>query len=363
MSFQWVPAQLDVEQRSASDSSSLANGWRAGYYVGKGRDEGLYIVNARGYTNMGSSNYGSSPVWIVTEYPFGRFSVSAYTSADTVAESFYMTYSGATGTYSASDRNLERQQIYFGKPVYYGSSYALQYSPTENGYIIIDGYTDDRLSEPCYSTNVLSGGISGDHFWKSSATELHLDTGTGRYSSPVYFYLAGAEDEYKNNRSDYISYFYLEAKPDYYRYTSPSATSADDERPAGEYTNPDSGKKITIGIKCYKGDDNSVWRGFDLCSNSPYYDCVDHGKLRWYTNTDNWGDCWHTVAGAHAPLWVYQTSNKDLPDSFTLQYNSWNEDLSAYQVCSQYNIQMELGPYQLLTADSTVLMGEVSEWR
>ena len=357
MSWQWVPAQLDAEYRDPIDPFyNRYNGFRPGYYVGLSAEAGLYMVNGSGYANLPSSMSGD---WIITNKPFPQFTASAMTSADEVV-----------GTYTfAFNNNSEAewtQVVYFGKPVYSGYDYVMKYSPSENVYIIVDA--DKRCVEPIYSTDLLSGGISGDWFWKSGAQRIRMGTG------PVTFNLAGAQDRYKEwEGEDYIDHFIVSSDFEYYAYSSPSAISAYDEYPAGEYTNNKTGEQITVGTKTYKGTNpfggESFWKGHQLKSTrtgsrAPYYQSAIYGQIRYFSDDSRWGPCWRTPGSKPSPVYVYNDGALSaLPPSFTLSYYEWNDELTAYQAVTSNDIDMELGPYQLVSADNTILMGEVSIWR
>lgn len=352
MSWQWIPAELDVNPHNSGSEPTLTetiNGWRPGYYIGEGNDDGYYIVNAAGYRNFGTSD----PNWIVTTYPYQQFSVSACTSADSVVSEFIM------------DFNAENQMFYFGKPVYYGNNYVLKYSPTNGSYVIMTRDYSSVRSEPVYSVNVLSGGLSGDHYWIGNVTDLDLDVGT-RYG-PITFALIGAVDQYKDSNPSYIAHFLLESKINYYKYIDNSG----DQLPAGKYEHSETGETITVGSQTYAGDDGSIWIGHHLSSteigtmDSPYFQS-NHGRLYYAESTEYWGNCWKTNAAAEAPVFIYRTSQSDpskLPNSFTLSYYVWDSDLSTYKINSDGNITLTLGPYQLLSVESSIMMGEVSQWR
>lgn len=360
MSWQWIPAQLEI--RGATPNSQPGNyyaGYKPGYYIGKGRDEGKYLVNAYGYSGFG---YGPTDkdAWIIVSDVCPRFAVSAYTSSDALADSFHFVWGNGNRGNSQSSREEREQEIYFGKPKYVSdsSSFCLKYSPTEGRYIIVErglNHANDYL-EPIYSTNVLSGGLSGDYYWKADAavTDLQIDTPT------ITFSLTGATTDYMASE-DYIDHFTISSDMDFYSYNVSCATSADDERPAGLYTNKN-GDEIEVGIRTYKSDDGAIWRAHDLCSN-PHYDSFEHGRLAFTLSTEDWGDCWVTSTRAEEPKYVYQSSLSSLPDTFVLEYYEYDSEASAYVAVPSCDLTMVKGPYQLLSVANSITMGEYSQWR
>lgn len=361
MSFQWIPAQIDIESRpNGTDSDSFYTGFKPGYYLGKETDNGYYIINTYGYSNFGY-NPSEQEAWVMTRYPFHRFLVSAFTSADDAVDSFYMTPNVTNGV-GMSIRDSSNQYTYFGKPVYYGGGYCLKYSPSEGKYIIVAASDEKPFTEPTYSTNVLSGGLSGDYFWKGTVDELYLNSGT-TYSN-VTFSLTGASDEYKSYNDDYIDHFTLESKVDCFKCTTPASLSARTQRPAGEYTNEETGEKRIVGSKSYMGGDGSLWYGHSLSGRfqPPYWESLMHGRITYRANTTYWGNAW-VGSESQTELYVYPNAQNPLPNSFTLRRYKWNVETSTYDEIVSAAIAMEKGPYYLLSSESTILMGECSQWR
>lgn len=378
MSWQWIPAQIDayVGANALDHNTDGLYDFRPGYFVGQNYDEGLYLVYNAVYNeryNRADSVISSTNNWLLVSNPNIGFSVSAFTSADVLVDEFKM-YVGRVGQETTIAQNYEDQflTVYAGKPVYYGDSYSMFYSYSEGGYIIQRNDYRNICTEPVYSTNTLSGGISGEYFWKSSITDF--DSGAGVYYdevSPIPFEVAGAVEQYKKNwGSDYIDHFKVLPYLDYYQYSSPSDISALDEWPAGEYTNVYTGEKKVVGTKCYKGSDNSVWKGHRLgrSGNSGEYWMSDEWggyskRMRYFTNDPEFGNCWATVGGSKDPFFVYPNSLSVLPNTFTLQRWEWDADLSTHQHVTSADITLQRGPYQLLSSDNTILMGEFSQWR
>ena len=371
MSWQWVPAQLDVFVGKDSGQRSWEDwdDYRPGYFVGKSSDAGFYLVANDTYDqryNRANSVLSSTNNWMIVSDPIVSFKVSAFTSADAfIGESTFYPSNAATGS-TIYQYSGQAQTVYGGKPIYYctrNGSKRLFYSISEGTYIIIDGIPE-ICTEPIYSLNTLSGGISGDHFWEGAGP--NLDTFV---TSPITFSLAGASQQYMDTEGeDYIAYYLALPYLDYYKYSSPASISALDEWPAGEYTNANTGEVKIVGMKCYKGDDGSVWRGYSVGKRSENWRSNSWGgaanRLR-YTNSDEYGDCWLTVHNAtrHDPYFVYQNSLSTLPNSFTLERFEWDELSGAYVHQENKDIDLELGPYQMLSSESYVLMGEVSQWR
>lgn len=374
MSWQWIPAQIDAipTTNAYEDSLDSLTQYRPGYYVGKDRDNGFVLTTlglmSRWYGDQ--TNLSSGNGWIITDNPNISFSCSSYTSADTLLDSWTMSIQdgGSTITHIY---NSSIQRVYYGKLVFNGSSYWLYYSKSQNRYIIRKpNYNEMTISEPVYSTDSLSGGISGDYFW-SGPTDLDFTTS---YTSqgPIGFALEGAKDQYKNNAGqDYIDHILIEPHLNYYTYSSPASLTAYDEVPAGEYTNPTTGDKKIVGTKCFKGSDNSVWRGHGVGRgrNYEYWESEEWGgygnRLRYYLNDSQYGNCWGTVhnASSHQPYFVYPNALSVLPDSFDLQRYEWNTETSAYEHITSADISLELGPYQMLSSDGTIVMGDYAQWR
>lgn len=373
MSWQWIPAEISPVVGGSSMQSYNYNydQYKPGYYIGKNKDTGLFLVPLNNYYpryNEADSVISSTNNWIMVTDPNLCFQVSAYTSADVLKGEYQLTQSDSAGSQPYVNQTI--QNTYFGKPVYHGAGVHLQYSISENAYIIYDTAYRGICCEPVYSTNQLSGGLSGDYFWKSNVTDLDIYSGVNYGSvSPIRFNLAGAYSQITEGGwdPDYTHYWLLLPYLDYFKYSSPAELSAYDEHPAGEYTNPRTGETKTVGIKTYKGDDNSIWKGFNLKSTSswdrPYYESALHGKISYTKNTSDWGDAWVTPNGNKQPKYVYPNALSALPDHFTLKYFEYDEELSAYSEVLSNSIEMAKGPYQLLSSDSSVLMGEFSQWR
>lgn len=374
MSWQWIPAEITPVVGANALNSYTYNyeQFRPGYFIGKDKDKDLYLVALDTYYpnyNEAYSVISSMNNWIMVSDPNLCFKVSAYTSAD-VFKGETTVAQGGIGAGSQPYVNQDNQHTYFGKPSYNGGGLILQYSVSEGAYIIYDSAYRDINCEPVYSTNQLSGGLSGDHFWKSNVTDLDIYSGVDYGSvEGIRFNLAGAKDRVEAGDwgDDYTKYYIALPYLDYYKYSSPSEISAYDEYPAGEYTNPRTGETKTVGIKTYKGDDNSIWKGFRLNStsnwNPPYYESVEHGRITYTKNTTDWGNAWVSPGGNKAPKYVYPNALSALPDSFTLKYFEYDEELSAYSEVLSASIQMAKGPYQILSSDSSILMGEFSQWR
>lgn len=375
MSWQWVPAQIDaIPTYSASESAGDAlKQYKPGYYVGKDRDNGYILATfdliSRWYGDQ--TNLSSKNGWIITDNPNISFSCSAYTSADTLLNEWIMGIQYNNSTIN-SLYNDSIQRIYYGKLVFSGNSRWLHFSKSQDRYIIRSpGYNENAISEPVYSTDSLSGGLSGDYFWSGSQ---NLDFSSG-YNGPINFTLDGAVEQYKSGNPDYVDHILIEPHLNYYTYSSPNELTAYDEVPAGEYTNPATGDKIIVGTKCFKGSDNSIWRGHSVGRNTSsnysreYWESDEWGgygkRLRYYLNDSEYGNCWGTVhnASTHQPFFVYPNALSALPNSFDLQRYEWNADLSAYEHITSADISLELGPYQMLSSASTILMGDYAQWR
>lgn len=373
MSWQWIPAQIDVffgKDAGLDSYDDWTFDYRPGYFEGRDNDAGLYLIANETYDQRhrtADSVLSSTNNWMIVSDPVVCFKVSAFTSADTLIEedTFYPA-NVTSGLIAAQQYVGQVQTIYGGKPVYYctqNGGLRLFYSISEGTYIVAEG-TPEICTEPIYSLNTLSGGINGDHFWKGGVP--HLDT---LVTEPMNFYLDGASQQYIDDAGEgYTERYSMLPYLDYYKYSSPSNISAFDEWPAGEYTNERTGKVKVVGVKCYKGNDDSIWKGYKIGTQSEIWVSNSWGGaancLR-YTNSDEYGNCWITDHNRlrHEPYFVYQNSLSTLPDSFTLERFKWDELSGAYAHEESADIDLARGPYQLLSSESSVLMGEVSQWR
>ena len=371
MSWQWIPAQL--QETIGSDSlvagTQTALDWFPGYYVGKDKDDGMMIckVSNERYPPIQSSNK-----WILTDYPHICLSATAYNENgdEEWTKTFYIIEPGVTIPISLTD---DEQLYYAGKYVFFAGSYILQYSITENGYIIWNtahsGYrgndsasgTKTVPSEPVYSFDTMSGKVLGDYYWKSNVEQFGFHTQT------TTFTLAGAVDRYKEqfdtNAITQIvvgvdfSHFWL--------YSSPSQFSSQETPPVGEYTNAVTGEKYLVGLASFLGSDNSVWTMNNYGLTSEYWMSEQHngysGRLYKPRNANYWG----TAHSSRRPYYVCNTDLSSLygQTSLTLQNQEYNSTTGAYEHIVSGDITLTQGPMQLVSSDSTILMGEVSMWR
>jgi hypothetical protein len=356
--------------------------WVPGYYLGEQYTQDYPFVLTHIFPN--TQPIASSNGWVVSRYPYWCYQAMAYDENGSALfnEPALLTPingvdpfdEGIQGSNGSTQLN-SYQNLYGGKPVwwgsfelnYFGRNIAMYYSTTEQKYVIYtysnmgNGY--NTLHEPVYAPNTLSGGNTGEYFWKSGAE--YLDPTLG----PWEFNLAGGVDSYEGIDGTKIMKFIVSLKADqFYTYSSPASVRSQETPPAGEYTNPVTGDKKLVGLASFKGNDNSLWTMNNYGLTSEYWVSEQHGGITnalWHPRRQNYWITDNYYASGNKPYYKCNTGLSSLygQSSLTLEYYEWNADLSADEHIAQNDIQLTPGPMQLVKKDDTILMGELAIWR
>ena len=363
--FQYIPAQLQQVSTWYNDSLDTMGEFRPGYYLGMKADEGKLLLQTTSARSHNSPLWSANG-WVICETPWLEFSLSGLSSGGELVWEETFRPCGYFGQSSTQQDIATETAVYCGKPVYYGHG-ILHYSPTEGNYIL-RVWEMGVLHEPCYSTNWLSGGVSGEYFFKSGLEDLTVWASWDDWEKvpqPFTMTLAGATEEAREG--DYYNGYSVkgEVKLDgFWFYEGSPETSAQDEPPAGRYRNAKTGEIWEVGVKTYASEDGegkrSIWKGARLNSTSPRYVSEDYGTLGYAANNADFGSCFWT--GGRTATYVYRTSSRTLPDSFTLErYEKGDGD--EWQAVASANLEMTLGPYITGEEENKVLMGEFTLWR
>lgn len=392
MSWKWIPAQLDQyigsEIRNYSnvpDTLFMDQEWVPGYYLGEQYTQDYPFVLTHIHPN--TQPIASSNGWVVSTYPFWCYQFMLYDENGNELLNEPGVFTPILGVDVTGQTEQDSQQLansyqtlYGGKPVWWGTypegysltrTLAMYFSTTEQKFIIYR-YTDfgngyNNLHEPVYSPNTLSGGNTGEYFWKMAdgADSDYLDPTKG----PWDFNLTGGVDSYEGIDGTKIAKITVSLKADqFYTYSSPASVRSQETPPAGEYTNPVTGDKKLVGLASFKGNDNSLWTMNNYGLTSEYWVSEQHGGIDnalFHPNGENNWFSYNRYASGHKPYYKCDTDLSSLygQSSLTLEYYEWNEGLSANEHIAQNDIQLTPGPMQLVKKDATILMGELAIWR
>ena len=368
MAWQYIPAQLQQVERDYNDSRYTQATFPPGYYLGTKADEGKLLLQTTSARSANSPIYSANG-WLICEKPWLEFSVSGLSSAgELVWSGTFAPFGWNADSSTTQDIATDECAVYCGKPVFSDGGRFLHYSPTEGKYIL-RVQAQGILHEPCYSLNMLSGGTSGEYFFKSNLDSLTVDSSWDswqRQAEAFTLSLAGATDEAKD--VDYINGYTAKAEvklDGYWTYKGNPETSAFDEAPAGIYENKATSATWEVGTKTYLSTDGEgkreVWKGRRLKSRYAQFVSESYGILASAANTDAFGRCWWT--GGRTATYVFQTGeDATLPDSFTLaRYEKNDED--EWEPVPSGNLEMSLGPYVLDKTENEIKMGEFTLWR
>ena len=369
MSWKWIPAQLTNtlgDDTSSHNSTGLdKTKFRPGYYIGVDDDYEKVLVNV-------NNTEISSNKWIVMKYPWIKLKVTEVMN-DGTESTFDMTLSGETGNITTSNmRNPEGISVYGGKYVFKGidSNVTLSYSLTQNSYIIHNRYEAAKYGmEPAYSVDEATGKAKGEYFWKpgGSLTDINWDT-----NFPITFNLSGNVNAFDDDDT-YIDHYVVDLSPDYYHYSSSFASQ--ETPPAGEYVNSVTGEKTYVGVKCFLGDDGSIWKARRLGRVRESGSGLSNSYENWYSDEHGGKNCYlgyipnsHTWATAHSSRQPYYTCSyqgNSLVDanSVNLIYYEWDPDAGQYVTDSSKNLTLTKGPMQTYSEPIKILMGDYSQWR
>ena len=377
MAWKWIPGQItatvgDTDQTHQNASHPEEDFYMPGYYVGTDADEGRVLV----YVDDESISRNH---WVILEYPTLKLKVTEHWHDGTENE-FEMTVAVGDGTIQTSDESdPEGPVTYGGKYRFISTSggntnLVLSYSLTQGTYIICNQYSADAMRygyEPAYSVNELTGGVKGEYFWKPAGDlqDINWDT-----EFPITFNLAGNVEEL-TEQSNYRESYTIDLSENYFAYST-TGTNADLEvPPAGEYTNSKTQEKIYVGLKAFKGSDNSLWvaanlgktrtSGSGLSSGSEKWYSSSHGGVKKYLGYIPNDQIWRTAHDSKEPYYESSGHENTLAEvsSLTLAYFEWNEDQQTYVADPSKNLTLQKGPMANMPTDTKILMGDYSQWR
>lgn len=390
MSWKWIPAQLDQYLGSEIDINSNSPNqqfqdqlWVPGYYLGEKYTKDYPFV----LTHLNPSQYNplsSTNGWVVSRYPYWCYQYMLYdeNGNELLNEPSLLTPINGVDPFdegiqgnNGSPQFNSYQNLYGGKPVWWGSyelnyftrSIAMFYSTTEQKFIIFS-YSDlgsgyNILHEPVYAPNTLSGGNTGEYFWKSGAEFLDPTQG------PWDFNLAGGVDSYEGIDGTKVAKITVSLKADqFYTYSSPASVQSQETPPAGEYTNPVTGDKKLVGLASFVGNDGSIWTMHNYGLTSEYWVSEQHGGINnalWHPRNANYWVSDNDWRPSHPPYFICNVGLSSLygQTNLLLENQEYDSQTSSYNHVVSGDVTLNPGPMQLVKEEDTILMGELAIWR
>jgi len=247
---------------------------------------------------------------------------------------------------------------YNGQPAYGGQDYLLYSSIYAGEYIVTTFYHEH---EPVFSIDLLSGGLSGDYYYRTGVTSVGYYMEADQYDlrdapTPIECQISGAVP------SDVPQKLILKAKWNRWKY----AGEQGDDAPAGKFVNEDTGAELYVGMRSYQcQEDNTIWVGYGLSSKNAYWQ-EEKGlsfKLRHLSAFGDWGEGWY-AGNLSGEAWVYPNGLSVIDaGSFTVQNYQYNSEKEKLIHIPANDLHFLKGPWRLGTTIGNIYMGEVSLWR